>query len=104
VAHADKTITHHYRNDGSSYHVIEYDPATGAVTKKRTHQGYADESAWARGQAWGLYGYVVCYRETKDKRYLDQANKVAQFLLRHPNLPKDKIPYWDSIRLIFLLH
>ncbi|MDB5193145.1 MAG: glycosyl hydrolase family 88 [Segetibacter sp.] len=95
VSHADKTMANHYRNDGSSYHVIEYNPATGAVTKKRTQQGYGDESAWARGQAWGLYGYVVCYRETKDQRYLDQANKVAQFLLRHPNLPKDKIPYWD---------
>jgi unsaturated chondroitin disaccharide hydrolase len=95
VSHADKTIAHHFRNDGSSYHVVEYSPATGVATKKRTHQGYADESAWARGQAWGLYGYVVCYRETKDRRYLDQANKIAQFLLRHPNLPKDKIPYWD---------
>lgn len=95
ISHADKTIANHFRNDGSSYHVIEYDPANGGVTKKRTHQGFADESAWARGQAWGLYGYVVCYRETKEKRYLEQANKIAGFLLKHPNLPKDKIPYWD---------
>ena len=95
VAHAETTMANHYRADGSSYHVIDYNPTTGAVTKKRTHQGYADESAWARGQAWGLYGFVVCYRETKDRRYLDKANDIARFLLNHPNLPADKIPYWD---------
>ncbi|HYO22010.1 MAG TPA: glucuronyl hydrolase, partial [Flavisolibacter sp.] len=95
VAHADKTLQNHFRPDGSSYHVLTYSPATGEVTKKKTNQGYGDETAWARGQAWGLYGYVVCYRETGDKRYLDIANKIAQFLLNHPNLPKDKVPYWD---------
>lgn len=95
VSHADKTMANHYRDDGSSYHVIEYSPATGSVTKKRTHQGYSDESAWARGQAWGLYGFTMCYRETKDIKYLQHANKIAQYLLNHPNLPADKIPYWD---------
>lgn len=95
VAHAESTMKNHYRPDGSSYHVIEYNPVTGAVTNKKTHQGYADESAWARGQAWGLYGFVVCYRETKDQRYLDKANSIAGYLLNHPNLPKDKVPRWD---------
>jgi len=65
------------------------------VIKKNTHQGYADESAWARGNAWGLYGYTMCYRETKNPAYLQQAEKIANFLLNHPNLPKDLVPYWD---------
>ena len=95
TTHADNTITHHFRPDNSSYHVINYHPQTGAVQKKHTAQGAADESAWARGQAWGLYGYTETYRETKNPRYLDQAVKIANFLLSHPNLPEDKIPYWD---------
>jgi uncharacterized protein YyaL (SSP411 family) len=74
---------------------VDYDTATGKVVKKQTHQGYADESAWARGQSWGLYGFTMCYRFTKDKRYLQHAEHIASFILHHPNLPKDKIPYWD---------
>src|SRR4029079_14604902 len=69
--------------------------STGAVQEKRTAQGYANESAWARGQAWGLYGFTVMYRETKDKKYLEQAEHIADFLLGHPNFPADKIPFWD---------
>jgi len=95
VKHADTTLKHHFREDHSSFHVINYDPETGAVNRKRTAQGYADESAWARGQAWGLYGFTVMYRETKDKKYLDQAVAIAEFILNHPNLPADKVPYWD---------
>jgi len=95
VTHANTTIKNHFRPDNSSYHVLNYDPQTGVIKQKRTAQGAADESAWARGNAWGLYGFTVTYRETKDPRYLDQANKIAQFLLSHPNLPADKIPYWD---------
>ena len=95
VTHANTTIANHYRPDFSSWHVINYNPETGAVQQKRTAQGAADESAWARGQAWGLYGWVVMYRETKDKKYLAMADRVANFLLKHPNLPADKIPYWD---------
>lgn len=95
VTHANTTITNHFRADNSSYHVINYNPETGAVQEKKTAQGYANESAWARGQAWGLYGFVATYRATKDKKYLEQANKIAKFLLHHPNLPGDKIPYWD---------
>lgn len=95
VNHSNTTLKNHFRPDNSSYHVLDYDLKAGKVARKVTHQGYADESAWARGQAWGLYGYTVMYRETKDQKYLDQANKIASFILHHPNLPADKIPYWD---------
>lgn len=95
VTHANTTIKNHFRTDHSSYHVVNYDTATGMVKQKRTAQGAADESAWARGQAWGLYGFTVMYRETKDRKYLEQAIRIADFILKHPNLPADKIPYWD---------
>jgi uncharacterized protein YyaL (SSP411 family) len=88
-------MKNHFRSDYSSYHVVDYDTATGQVRKKQTAQGYADESAWSRGQAWGLYGFIMCYRETKDKKYLDQAEHIASFILKHPNLPGDLVPYWD---------
>ncbi|UAY54176.1 AGE family epimerase/isomerase [Arachidicoccus terrestris] len=95
VSHANKTMENHFRKDYSSYHVVDYDSNTGKVLKKTTHQGYSDESAWARGQAWGLYGYTMCYRETKDPKYLQQAQHIAGFIFNHPNLPEDLIPYWD---------
>jgi unsaturated chondroitin disaccharide hydrolase len=94
VTHADNTIKNHYRPDNSSYHVVCYGE-NGEILTKKTAQGAADESAWSRGQAWGLYGFVVMYRETKDPKYLAQANKIAQFILNNPNLPADKIPFWD---------
>lgn len=95
TTHALTTLKHHFRPDYSSYHVIDYDTVTGQVRKKQTHQGYADASAWARGQAWALYGYTVTYRETKDARFLKQAQGIADFFINHKNLPADKIPYWD---------
>ncbi|WP_108423632.1 glycoside hydrolase family 88 protein [Flagellimonas amoyensis] len=95
ISHADTTLKNHFREDNSSFHVVDYDPETGTVIKKNTHQGYADSSAWARGQAWGLYGYTLCYRETKDPKYLEQAIKIADYISGHPELPSDKIPYWD---------
>lgn len=95
IEHADKTMKNHYRSDYSSYHVVSYDTITGNVEKKQTSQGLSDESAWSRGQAWGLYGYTMMYRLTKEPRYLEQANHIAAFILNHPNLPEDKIPYWD---------
>jgi unsaturated chondroitin disaccharide hydrolase len=95
VAHTNTTLKNHFRADNSSYHVLDYDLKSGTVARKVTHQGYSDESAWARGQAWGLYGFTVMYRFTKNKNYLDQANKIAAFILHHPNLPADKVPYWD---------
>jgi len=95
VAHADQTLKNHYRDDGSSYHVLNYDQQNGEIINKKTAQGYSDESAWARGQAWGLYGYIVAYRETGQKRYLQHAQKIAGFILNHPHLPEDCVPYWD---------
>ncbi|WP_066220301.1 glycoside hydrolase family 88 protein [Formosa haliotis] len=95
VNHADKTIQNQFRKDFSSYHEVIYDEKTGDVKAKITNQGAADDSAWARGQAWGLYGYVVAFRETKNQSYLNQAKGIANFILNHPNMPKDMVPYWD---------
>lgn len=95
VAHANTTIKNHFRPDYSSYHVVDYDVNTGEVLGKKTFQGYSDSSAWARGQAWALYGYTMMYRFTKDQEYLDQARNIAKFILNNPTLPEDKIPYWD---------
>lgn len=95
VSHSNATIKNHFRSDFSSYHVLDYDMKTGNVLKKLTAQGAADSSAWARGQAWGLYGFTVMYRFTKDKQYLDQAKKIAAFMLNDRNMPADGIPYWD---------
>lgn len=95
VSHADKTLENHFRDDYSSYHVVDYDTITGLPREKCTHQGLNDASAWARGQAWGLYGYTMCYRYTKDPKYLAQAQNIASFYLKHPKLPEDLVPYWD---------
>ena len=70
VSHADRTMEEHFRPDGSCYHVIDYSIKDGKVRHRQTAQGYADESIWSRGQAWAIYGYAVCYRETKDRKYL----------------------------------
>ena len=95
VSHANITMKNHYRPDNSSFHVVDLDTLTGSAIKRITHQGYSDESAWSRGQSWGLYGYVFCYRETGNKAYLDQAEKIAGFLLNNPSFPEDMVPYWD---------
>ncbi|MCB0752095.1 MAG: glycoside hydrolase family 88 protein, partial [Ignavibacteriae bacterium] len=95
ISHADKTIENHFRDDGSSYHVVSYDTLTGKPHLKETRQGFSDESAWARGQAWGLYGFTTMYNLTGKQRYLDKANEIAKFILNNTNLPKDLIPYWD---------
>lgn len=95
VSHANKTLENQFRKDGSCYHVVDYDPNNGAVLHRQTAQGYADNSAWARGQAWAVYGYTVCYRYTHDRKYLDQAVKTLNFVMKNPNLPDDLIPYWD---------
>lgn len=95
IAHANTTLKNHFRNDNSSVHVVDYDPDTGVVRSKQTAQGFADSSSWARGQAWGLYGYTVCYRYTEDEKYLEQAKKIANYILSYQGTPKDKIPYWD---------
>ena len=91
--HADTTIANHFREDNSTYHVVAYNELTGEVVEKRTAQGRANESAWARGQAWGLYGYTMMYRTTGEERYLEQAVKIADYVI--PRLPEDAIPNWD---------
>lgn len=93
--HAKTALKNHVRPDFSSYHVVDYDPLTGEVRSKETHQGFSDNSTWSRGQAWGIYGFTMVYRETRDPAFLEAARKMADFFLDHPNLPEDKIPYWD---------
>lgn len=95
VNHADKTMENHFRTDYGTYHVVDYDTITGEVLHQHTHQGYAHESTWSRGEAWALYGYTMMFRETGDNTYLDQAVKIADFIFTHPNLPEDLVPYWD---------
>ncbi len=95
VDHARTTMKNHFRKDYSSYHVIDYDTLTGAVLHKNTHQGYSDASAWSRGQAWGLYGYTMCYRETGLPEFLERAKQIASYIFSNPTLPDDLIPYWD---------
>ena len=95
IQHADKTLKNQFRSDNSSFHVVDYNSSTGEVRSKKTGQGYADNSSWARGQAWGLYGFTMIYRETGNLRYLKQAENIAEFIINHPRLPADKIPYWD---------
>ena len=95
INHSNTTLKNHFRPDYSSYHVVDYNLETGKIIRKATWQGAADCSAWSRGQAWGLYGYTMMYRFTKNKNYLNLAKNIAEFILNNRNLPKDKIPYWD---------
>ncbi|MDR1023293.1 MAG: glycoside hydrolase family 88 protein [Prevotellaceae bacterium] len=93
VSHAVKTMENHFRADYSCYHVAVYDTATGDFIKGVTNQGYSDESMWARGQAWAIYGYTMVYRETQDKKFLRFVEKVVDIYARR--LPDDLVPYWD---------
>ncbi len=93
VSHALKTIAEHIRPDGGTFHVVDYDPVSGAVKQKKTHQGYRDDSTWTRGQAWGIYGFTMCFRETGDRRFLEAATRLANYFL--DRLPPDYVPYWD---------
>lgn len=95
VKHADTTLKNHFRADNSLYHGLNYNPETGEIKHYQGGQGFSEKSAWARGQAWGLYGYTLMYRFTKERKYLEQAIKIAEFTLNHPSMPKDLIPYWD---------
>lgn len=95
VNHANTTLKNHFRSDHSSYHVVNYDTISGAVINKQTHQGIQDESIWSRGQAWGLYGYTMCYRYTRNPAYLKQAENIADFFYGLPTMPEDLVPYWD---------
>ncbi|WP_419539900.1 glycoside hydrolase family 88 protein [Natronogracilivirga saccharolytica] len=93
--HAWTTYEEHFRDDYGSYHVVDFDTTTGESRKKITHQGTADESAWARGQAWGLYGFVMTYRYTETPEFLELAEEIADYMLYHPNMPEDLVPFWD---------
>ncbi len=93
ISHAEKTMRNHLRPDGSTYHVLDYDTTNGRVIGRNTHQGYADESVWARGQAWAIYGFTMTYRFTKDSRFLKTAQRAADYFISH--LPPDDVPYWD---------
>lgn len=95
INHALNTMKNHFREDFSTYHVVDYDPETGAVLHKQTNQGYADNSTWSRGQAWAIYGFTMMYKETKDERFLETAQKAADYFINNSNLPENKIPYWD---------
>jgi len=94
-SHADRTMKDIYRPDYSCYHVVSYDTVTFQVEKKQTNQGAHDESVWARGQAWGLYGFTMMFRETDEQRYLDFAVNIADFLIDDLTWPDDYVPYWD---------
>jgi rhamnogalacturonyl hydrolase YesR len=93
VSHADKTMENHFREDFTTFHLVDYVPETGAVNKRITVQGLADASAWARGQAWALYGYVMMYQQTADRKYLTLAQNISDMIITY--LPEDGIPYWD---------
>jgi unsaturated chondroitin disaccharide hydrolase len=93
VSHAATTMKNHIRPDYSMYHVAVYDDKTGQFIKGVTHQGFADNTMWARGQAWGIYGFTMCYRETEKKEFLETAQKLTEIYLKR--LPADKVPYWD---------
>ena len=93
VSLANTTLKYHFREDHSSYHVVDYDTISGKPLHQQTCQGYSDNSTWSRGQAWAVYGYTLMYRETKDPVYLDAAQKFADYFIRH--LPDDLVPLWD---------
>lgn len=95
ISHALNTMKNHFRSDFSTYHVVDYDVETGKVLHQQTNQGYADNSTWARGQGWAIYGFTMMYRETGDESFLNAAKKAADFYINNPRLPKDKVPYWD---------
>ena len=96
-AHVRTTLRNHFRDDagGTAWHLVNYDPRTGAVRRRQNYQGYDDDSLWARGQGWALYGHSFAFRETRDRLFLRRAVRLAQFLYSHPNMPSDGVPYWD---------
>ena len=93
IKHAYTTMKHHFRPDFTSFHVVSYND-DGSVELKGTHQGKNDDSAWARGQGWAVYGYTSCYRETKDVKFLNQAVNIAEMIIKR-NVASDKVCYWD---------
>jgi unsaturated chondroitin disaccharide hydrolase len=92
-SHAKVTMKYIVRPDDAVYHVADFDIETGEFVKGHTHQGLADESMWARGQTWGIYGFAMSYRETGNKDFLNTSIRIADHFLER--LPEDGIPYWD---------
>jgi len=97
TTHANTTINHHFRPDYGVYHLVNYSSTDGSVIRRQTHQGYADETTWARGEAWALYGFTMMYLKTGIEQYIKQADYIARYIIR--NLPEDGIPYWDFSRI-----
>lgn len=93
VKHAKTTMKHHFRPDFTCYHVVSYNN-DGTVESKGTHQGKHHESSWSRGQAWAVYGYTACYRETQDTDFLKHAIHIANMIMERVKTD-DNIPYWD---------
>ncbi len=93
IAHARTALQRHARADWSTSHVADFDPETGAFIRQDTAQGLSATSCWSRGQAWAVYGFAECYRETGDATFLDAARNLAKYCLRR--LPPDRVPYWD---------
>lgn len=91
--HAKNTARDFVRRDGSTFHLVNYNPANAKILSRTTAQGYAPTSTWARGQAWAIYGFTIAYRETGDKYFLTTARKVADYYIN--NIPADFVPYWD---------
>ena len=94
-SHADKTSRNHFRPDSSAYHILDYNPENGKIFSYRAGQGASVDGTWARGQAWAVYGFTMMYRETGDAAYLERAIRCADYVLSAPNLPADKVTYWD---------
>jgi hypothetical protein len=95
VFHADIDYKYRFRSDNSTFHVLDFNPLTGELEKKQTFQGYADSSCWARGQAWAIYAYTFLYRETRNPKYLVQAQKAADYFLLQAERDRSPIPFWD---------
>jgi len=93
ISHADKTMLNHVRADGSSFHVVTYNATTGTVISQGTAQGYADNSTWSRGQAWGIYGFANMFQHTHDPKYLSTARRMANYFVQ--NIPSDGVVPWD---------
>lgn len=94
TAHAETSSRTLVRPDGSTYHVYTFDPRTGQPLGGSTHQGYADESTWPRGQGWGLYGFARGARQAARPDFLRVARRLADCFL--DRLPTDRVPFWDG--------
>ena len=95
VSHAYKTIENHVRGDGTTNHIVIYDPCDGSVIRTEGRPGYDANSCWSRGQGWAIYGFTMCYRETGDPNFLETAKQVSDYFV--DNLPADFVPYYDFL-------